>query len=92
VLVKLSFLGILSEYTGCRETTIELGPTATVGELITRVGEAFAAALPAQVWDQAERRFTPLVGVFVNRQDADDPSRPLSEGDEVIFLTMIAGG
>ena len=90
--VKLSFLGILSEYTGCRDTTIELRPAATVGELISGVGEAFGASFPTQVWDPAERRFTPLVGVFVNRQDADDPSRPLAEGDEVIFLTMISGG
>jgi len=90
--IRLSFLGILSEYTRCSNLEIEMKRGSTIKQLLNEIGNRFGEAFPPQVWDPERRAFSPTIGVFLDLKDVEDENIPLKEGSEVILLSMIAGG
>jgi len=90
--IRLSLLGILSEYIGNSNIEMELKEGSTIKDLLNEVGERFGNTFPPQVWDPERRVFHPTIGVFLDLKDVEDEGTPLKEGSEVILLPMIAGG
>lgn len=90
--IRLSFLGILSEYTKCSNLEIEMNRGSTIKHLLNEVGDRFGDAFPPQVWDPERKAFSPTIGVFLDLKDVEDENTLLKEDSEVILLSMIAGG
>jgi molybdopterin converting factor small subunit len=90
--VRVTFLGILAEYTGLPHLELEMGKGASVRDLLLAVGGRFSTRFPKQVWNAERECFGPMIGVFLDQRDVEDEDTPLQEGSEVILLPMMAGG
>ena len=90
--VRVTFLGILAEYTSLSYLEIEMGERASVRDLLREVGGRFNTRFPKGVWDTQQRCFSPMIGVFLDQREVEDEDTPLHEGSEVILLPMMAGG
>jgi len=90
--VTAVFHGILSDWVGTEKLDFELAEGSRLADLIGEIGRAFRRNMPDQLWDDARNAFVkPVLAVGENgvfRSAAES----LSDGQEIKFLLLIAGG
>lgn len=90
--IRVGLLGILGHYAGCQQVDLELSDRATVAEVVREVARRFGDRFPEEVWERGPGRFAPGISAFVDMAEVEDYGAPLRDGNEVLFVTIMAGG
>jgi len=90
--VTTQFHGILADWVGTRRASFELSANATYGGLLHAIGRRYRHNMPEQLWDQEKGTFKKQVRAVGKERTYDTGDDLLSEGEEITFLLMIAGG
>jgi molybdopterin converting factor small subunit len=91
--VTVSFMGPFRDQLGSASMEVELPEGASYRDLLDRIGDTMQAGLPAWAWDPTKRSFARQVMVSRNLSaDLRDEATGLSDGDELIVVTPLAGG
>jgi molybdopterin converting factor small subunit len=90
--VKIRYCGQLKQGAGCAAEAVDLGGELSAQELIASVAARHGEPLTGYLLDESGRlRATVLA--FVNEEQVDwETARPLGDGDELVFMSAIAGG
>jgi molybdopterin converting factor small subunit len=90
--VKIRYCGQLKQAAGCAAEEVDPGGELSAQELIASVASRHGEPLSAYLLDESGRlRATVLA--FVNEEQVDwEAARPLIDGDELVFMSAIAGG
>lgn len=91
--VTVHFVGQVRTAAGGLATrAVVLEPEATLAQLVDRLCATHDPSL-TRLLRNGENRLLPTVLVFLDDEQVDvNDARPLHDGDEVTFLTPIAGG
>lgn len=79
--IQVSFYSYFKDMTGCAQTTVDVSPGGTLGDLLARLHKQFPKL--------AEMRNSTLVAVGVDYQDH---GYRLQTGDEVSLFPPVQGG
>ncbi len=90
--VKVVFTGLLRRYIGEKEVEMELPDKATAKSLAEEVARLYRESLPENLFAQGMESFYRAVRVARRGESLRDLEEELREGDEIIFLTRLAGG
>ncbi len=90
--VKVFFHGILSEWMGTEEASMELPEEASLMDLGEAIRARFKERMPEQLWDEERRFFPPQVLITKSGKRMEDPRGPLLPGDELHLFLLLAGG
>jgi len=90
--VTAVFHGILSDWVGTERSEFELAAGSRLLDLLREIGEAYRPNMPEQLWDSGRSAFAKPVLAFRRHEQMKDPEESLSDGDEIRFLLMLAGG
>ena len=90
--VNIRYCGHLKQAAGCPSEEFGLEDCLSAQELIASVAENHGEPLAGYLLDESGRlRATVLA--FVNEEQVDwETARPLGDGDELVFMSAIAGG
>ena len=90
--VKIRYCGQLKQAAGCAAEEVDPGDGLSAQELIASVAARHGEPLTGYLLDESGRlRATVLA--FVNEEQVDwETARPLGDGDELVFMSAIAGG
>jgi sulfur-carrier protein len=90
--ITVEYAAQLKRAAGTGREIVELGPAATLSELVQRVAERHGDALKPLLLD-ASGGLHPSILVFVNDEQCRDAAgRALKDGDTVALLPPISGG
>ena len=90
--VRVGFFGVMGWLAGSAGVELEFPDGSTCGEAMRQLGMCLGDRLPPEVWDANEEVFTPLVSIFVDGSDLEDPGQALRNGSEVLLIIPLAGG
>ncbi len=90
--VTAKFHGILTSWMGISGDSFILPENASLTELILAIRSRFGDNMPAQLWDSQKNTFTSQVQAKSGDKPIEHPLVPLSDGDEIWFFLMLAGG
>ena len=90
--ITTRFHGILADWVGTRRAGFELSPNATYGDLLHTIACRYRQNMPEQLWDQEKGTFKKQVRAVGKERSYDTRDDLLSDGEEITFLLMIAGG
>ena len=79
--VKVHFFALYRERAGVNDLTLDLGPDATVSQLVAQIRTLFPQLAPPNV----------DIVVAVNA-DYADPGRVLLDGDDIALIPPVSGG
>ena len=90
--VKIRYCGQLKQAAGCAAEEVKPGGELSAQELIASVAARHGEPLTGYLLDESGRlRATVLA--FVNEEQVNwETARPLGDGDELVFMSAIAGG
>ena len=90
--VNIRYCGQLKQAAGCAVEEIQPDSGLSAQELIMSVAARHGEPLAGYLLDESGRlRATVLA--FVNEEQVDwETARPLGDGDELVFMSAIAGG
>jgi molybdopterin converting factor small subunit len=90
--ITVTFVGILAEL--IREGTVEvhLPQEATYGDLLKEIWRQFGRSIPDPLWDRQANAFREPIFAMSGGRVIDSADTPLTDSEEVIFLTLVAGG
>ena len=90
--VKIRYCGQLKQAAGCASEEVEPGGEPSVQDLIASGAARHGDPLTGYLLDESGRlRATVLA--FLNEEQVDwETPRPLGDGDELVFMSAIAGG
>ena len=90
--VNIRYCGQLKQAAGCPSEELGLKDGLSVQELIASVAASHGEPLTGYLLDESGcLRATVLA--FVNEEQVDwETARPLGDGDELVFMSAIAGG
>ena len=90
--VKIRYCGQLKQAAGCALEEVEPEGELSAQELIVSVAARHGEPLTGYLLEESGRlRATVLA--FVNEEQLDwETARPLVDGDELVFMSAIAGG
>ena len=90
--VKIRYCGQLKQAAGCALEEVEPGGDLSAQELIVSVAARHGEPLTGYLLEESGRlRATVLA--FVNEEQVNwETARPLVDGDELVFMSAIAGG
>ena len=90
--VKIRYCGQLKQAAGCAAEEVKPGGELSARELIASVAARHGEPLTGYLLDESGR-LRPTVLAFVNEEQIDwETPRPLGDGDELVFMSAIAGG
>lgn len=90
--VKVFFHGILSEWMGAEEASMELPDEASLRDLCQAIRARFKDTMPEQLWDQERGFFPPQVLITKSGKRMEDPRARLFPEDELHLFLLLAGG
>ena len=90
--VKIRYCGQLKQAAGCPAEELEPESARSAQELIASVAASHGEPLSGYLLD-ANGGLRATVLAFVNEEQGDwETPRPLGDGDELVFMSAIAGG
>ncbi len=90
--VKAVFHGILSDWLGTQEVSLELTEGASLRSLMSRLKSIFSHRMPKQLWDPEREAFARQVMAASQGEPLMDLETTLQEGQEIHFFLLLAGG
>jgi molybdopterin converting factor small subunit len=90
--ITVTFVGILAEFIQQETVQVHLPQEATYGDLLKEIWSQFGHSIPDPLWDREANRFKEPIFALANGRAIDSPTTPLTDGEEVKFLTLVAGG
>jgi molybdopterin converting factor small subunit len=90
--VRVTFVGILGKLIQEGSFEVHFPQEATYQDLLKEVWDRFGHSIPGPLWDKERNRFQEPIFALANGRAVDSPDTPLADGEEVTFLTLIAGG
>jgi molybdopterin converting factor small subunit len=90
--IAVTFVGILAELIQEGRVEVHLPQEATYGDLLKEIGRQFGRSIPDPLWDRQANAFKDPIFAVASGRAIDSHDTPLTDGDEVKFLTLVAGG
>jgi molybdopterin converting factor small subunit len=90
--ITVTFVGVLGELIRKDSLEVHLPPEATYGDLLKEIGSQFGQAIPDPLWDRQANKFREPIFAMAKGGAVDSPDLPLKDGEEIRFLTLVAGG
>ena len=90
--ITAKFHGILADWVGTPSASFTLSDGAAYSELMEEIERHYKRNMPAQLWDQNTKSFNKKVRAFRDGKALDPVGNPLSDGEEITFMLLIAGG
>ena len=90
--VILNFMGILREYTGDHQISLELPDEAHFGDLLNEIQKRYGNRLPGSLWDKEHQQFMPGILCVGEGRDFETKETLLKDGEKILFLMPMAGG
>lgn len=94
--VSVEFTGPFREITKTRSVTVDVGPIASLGSLVSRLSEMYGQEFRKRVVDDESVGLRADSSMVAINQVVVDPigalSKPIRSGDRVVFALSIAGG
>ena len=90
--ITAQFHGILADWVGTPSAGFELTDGSTDADLMQEIGRRYRQNMPAQLWDPQTNAFNQKVRAFRDGKALDPVDNPLSDGEEITFMLLIAGG
>ena len=89
--ITAEFHGILADWVGTRSANFDLPAGATYSDLMKEISRRYGRNMPQQLWNKETNRFK-KVRAHAAQGTLESAETPLSEGEEIKFFLMIAGG
>ena len=92
--VKVKTFANLKEIIGTQELSIDLGPGATLEDLLNTLMQKYGEPFERQIKDQMTRKIVPFL-LLVNEKayrSLTDLGTPLQEGDVITIMIPFDGG
>ena len=90
--ITVEYSGQIKKAAGCPRAALDIGDGVSAQEVVLRLADEHGEPLASFLLDD-ERRLRATVLAFVNDEQLQwDVSRSLSDGDEIVFMSAIAGG
>lgn len=86
------FHGILADWVGVPSAGFDLSDGSTYADLMQAICRRYRQNMPEQLWDQKHNAFDQKVRAFTDGKALDTMDRTLSDGEEITFFLMVAGG
>ncbi len=90
--ITVTFVGILGKLIQEEGFRIALPREGTYRDLLIEIWNRFGRSIPDPLWDREASRFKAPIFALVNGRALENPETCLSDGDDVKFLTLVAGG
>jgi len=90
--ITTQFHGILADWVGTPSASFKLPDDAGYSDLMQEIERRYKRNMPAQLWDQKIKSFNKKVRAFRDAKALDPADKSLSDGDEITFMLLIAGG
>jgi molybdopterin converting factor small subunit len=90
--ITVTFVGVLAELIQEGPVEVRLPQEATYGDLLKQIGIQFGRSIPDPLWDRQANAFKDPIFAVTSGRAIDSPDTPLTDGEEVKFLTLVAGG
>ncbi|MCW4049444.1 MAG: MoaD/ThiS family protein [Candidatus Bathyarchaeota archaeon] len=92
--VRVRLMGVLKEAAGQSELTLDVESGADVGSVISKLLEG-RELLESTLWDPVVDSYTPNALVLLNGVEVSNlqgKDTPVSDGSEMVFLSVTHGG
>jgi molybdopterin converting factor small subunit len=90
--ITVEYSGQIKKAAGCQREDLDIDDGASAQDVVARVADAHGEPLASFLLDD-ERRLRATVLAFVNNEQLHwGTSRSLTGGDEIVFMSAIAGG
>ncbi len=90
--IKALFHGILSDWLGVYQAEFNLPDSGNLGDLLSKIREAYGSNMPQQLWNKDQKAFNTAVWAMRGKEKLIDPTTKLKDGEEIkIFLTLAGG-
>jgi len=90
--VTTLFHGILADWVGVKRADFELQKEALFEDLLREIGRNFRNNMPEQLWDDQQGTFSSKVIATSDGRKLLNLDEPLSQGSDIAFFLMLAGG
>lgn len=90
--ITVSFVGILAELIQKDSFGVYLPQQATYRDLLNEIWLHLGRSIPDPLWDRQANAFKEPIFAVAGCRTIESPDTPLADGEEVKFLTLIAGG
>lgn len=90
--ITASFHGVLAKWVPEETTSFELGPDSTYSDLLKEIGNRFGSQMPSELWDTNACDFKGTILALGAGQIRKSTNTPLTDGEEIAFYLMLAGG
>jgi molybdopterin converting factor small subunit len=90
--ITVTFVGILAVLIQNGTVEVHLPQEATYGDLLREIWRQFGRSIPDPLWDRQANAFREPIFAMSSGRAIDSPDTPLTDGEEVKFLTLVAGG
>lgn len=90
--VTATFHGVLCDWVGTKRADFEIGEGALFVDLLSEICRNYRQNMPDQLWDDEQNMFAKPVLAFSENKQIKSLQDPLSDGQEVRFFLMLAGG
>jgi len=90
--ITVHFHGILADWVGTPSASFELSDDSVRADLMQKIGRRYQQNMPAQLWDLQTNTFNNKVRAFKDGKALEPADNQLSDGDQITFMLLIAGG
>ena len=90
--ITVHFHGILADWLGTPSASFELSEGSDRRDLMQKIGRRYKQNMPAQLWDSQTDSFNIKVRAFKDGKALEPADSRLSDGDQITFMLLIAGG
>ena len=90
--IFLTSIGDLRDYFGRDSQEIVLSENATLNDLLLEIDSRWGRTLPPYLWDQRKKIFRGSIFFLINKEVAQDPNLPLTDGLQITLMKALVGG
>lgn len=90
--IKVTFIGVLGELIHKEAVIFNLSEGATYSDLLCEIWHRFGHSIPAALWDHQFHGFKAPIMAMTHGRYLESRAAALKEGEEIKFLTLVAGG